>query len=64
MLVLTRRLDEGMTFFNPDGTVLMQIGVVRLERGQVRLGIDAPAEIKVVRDELLPQGRGGTNGQG
>ena len=29
--------------------------VVRLEGGQVRLGIDAPREIAVVRAELVPE---------
>ncbi|WP_407673591.1 carbon storage regulator [Paludisphaera rhizosphaerae] len=31
------------------------ITVVRLEGGQVRLGIEAPREVAVVRAELLPE---------
>jgi carbon storage regulator len=35
------------------------VTVVRLEGGQVRLGIDAPREIAVVRAELLDERRAG-----
>ncbi|MGP0063953.1 MAG: carbon storage regulator [Isosphaeraceae bacterium] len=31
------------------------VTVVRLEGGQVRLGIDAPREVAVVRAELVPE---------
>jgi len=49
MLVLTRKLMEKL-FIGDD----ICITVVRLEGGQVRLGIDAPREVSVVRAELLP----------
>jgi carbon storage regulator len=39
------------------------VTVVRLEGGQVRLGIEAPREIAVVRAELLDQRRGGAEGE-
>jgi carbon storage regulator len=48
MLVLTRKLMEKL-YIGDD----VCITVVRLEGGQVRLGIDAPREIAVVRAELL-----------
>jgi carbon storage regulator len=48
MLVLTRKLMEKL-YIGDDVCVT----VVRLEGGQVRLGIDAPREIAVVRAELL-----------
>ena len=47
MLVLTRKLSE---------TVLIgedvRVTIVRLESGQVRLGIDAPRSVAVLRAEL------------
>jgi carbon storage regulator len=46
MLVLTRKLMEKL-FIGDD----ICITVVRLEGGQVRLGIDAPRDVPVVRAE-------------
>jgi carbon storage regulator len=48
MLVLTRKLMEKL-YIGDDVCVT----VVRLEGGQVRLGIDAPREVAVVRAELV-----------
>ena len=53
MLVLTRKLMEKLYI----GDTIC-VTVVRLEGGQVRLGIEAPREIAVVRAELLGQRRG------
>jgi carbon storage regulator len=50
MLVLTRKLMEKL-FIGDD----ICVTVVRLESGQVRLGIDAPREVAVVRAELVPE---------
>jgi len=50
MLVLTRKLMEKL-YIGDDVCVT----VVRLEGGQVRLGIDAPREVAVVRAELIPE---------
>ena len=50
MLVLTRRLMEKL-FIGDD----ICVTVVRLEGGQVRLGIDAPRDVAVVRAELVPE---------
>ena len=50
MLVLTRKLMEKL-FIGDD----ICVTIVRLEGGQVRLGIDAPREVKVVRAELVPE---------
>ena len=54
MLVLTRKLMEKL-FIGDD----ICVTVVRLEGGQVRLGIDAPREVSVVRAELVPERQGG-----
>ena len=55
MLVLTRKLMEKLYIGDN-----ICVTVVRVEGGQVRLGIDAPREISVIRAELLagriPQG--------
>ena len=48
MLVLTRKLLEKL-YIGDD----ICVTVVRLEGGQVRLGIDAPREVPVVRAELV-----------
>jgi carbon storage regulator len=48
MLVLTRKLMEKL--YIGDNVC---VTVVRLEGGQVRLGIDAPREVAVVRAELI-----------
>jgi carbon storage regulator len=49
MLVLTRKLMEKLYIGDE-----ICVTVVRLEGGQVRLGIDAPRHIPVVRAELAP----------
>ena len=49
MLVLTRKLMEKL-FIGDD----ICVTVVRVEGGQVRLGIDAPRDVTVVRAELVP----------
>jgi carbon storage regulator len=49
MLVLTRKLMEKL-FIGDD----ICVTVVRVEGGQVRLGIDAPRDVSIVRAELVP----------
>jgi carbon storage regulator len=48
MLVLSRRRSEQIVI---DGSI--RITVVKLERGTVRLGIEAPADVRIVRQELI-----------
>ena len=50
MLVLTRRLME--KFYIGDDVC---VTVVRVAGGQVRLGIDAPRSVPVIRGELRPK---------
>jgi carbon storage regulator len=50
MLVLTRKLMEKL-FIGDD----ICVTVVRLDGAQVRLGIEAPREVSVVRAELVPE---------
>jgi carbon storage regulator len=48
MLVLSRKRSERIVI--GDG---IRITIVKLERGSVRLGIEAPPEVRVIREELL-----------
>ncbi len=50
MLVLSRRVNE--TIVLPG--LRITVRVVRLRGGVVRLGIEAPAEVHIVRGELIP----------
>jgi len=53
MLVLTRKLMEKL-YIGDD----ICVTVVRLDGGQVRLGIEAPRDVSVVRAELVPERSG------
>ena len=53
MLVLTRKLMEKL-FIGED----ICVTVVRLDGGQVRLGIEAPRDVAVIRAELVPERSG------
>ena len=48
MLVLARKLDESIVV--NDNII---IKVISVEKGVVKLGIDAPREISIIRNELL-----------
>jgi carbon storage regulator len=49
MLVLSRKLNEKIVI---DGNIV--ITVVKVDRNTVRLGIQAPEDITVLRSELVP----------
>ena len=48
MLILTRKVDQGIII---QGNIV--VTVLRVERDRVKLGISAPEEITVLREELL-----------
>jgi carbon storage regulator len=48
MLVLTRKLNERIVVDNH-----IVIEVLSIQGGRVRLGITAPPDVSIVRDELL-----------
>ena len=48
MLILTRRMDESI--FISDN---ISITVLQINGGQVRIGIEAPKEIPIHREEVL-----------
>lgn len=49
MLVLSRKLNEKIVI---DGGIV--ITVVKVDRNQVRLGIEAPGDVSVFREEIAP----------
>lgn len=51
MLTLSRREDESLVLQTSDGPVVVLINQIR--GSQVRVSIDAPQTIKILRDELL-----------
>ena len=55
MLVLSRKLGEKIVI---DGNIV--VTVVKVDRNQVRLGIEAPRDVAVYREEIAPVGRIGS----
>lgn len=51
MLVLSRKPLQSI-MIGPD----IKITVVKVERNQVRIGIEAPRELTILRDELVDAG--------
>ena len=54
MLILTRKTGEAVRIGN------VRIVINRVGRGAVRIGIDAPREVPIVREELDEDSGGGT----
>ena len=52
MLVLSRKLNEKIII---NGDIV--VTVVKIDRNQVRIGIEAPGHIPVYREEILPIAR-------
>ena len=52
MLVLSRKLGEKIVIQNGDDTVV--VTVVKIDRNQIRLGIEAPMDVRVYREEIAP----------
>jgi carbon storage regulator len=48
MLVLSRKLNEKIVI---DGNIVLT--VVKIDRNQIRLGIEAPAHVRVFREEIV-----------
>jgi carbon storage regulator CsrA len=54
MLVLKRKPNESVRVVGPDGRAV-EITVVSVDgRDAVRLGFEAPPDVRIVRSELLP----------
>jgi carbon storage regulator len=54
MLVLTRRLDESIRIGND-----IKITVLKLDKGQVKLGIEAPKDVTINREEVYKEDQEG-----
>jgi carbon storage regulator len=52
MLVLSRKLNEKIVI---DGNIV--VTVVKIDRNQIRLGIEAPGHIPVYREEIVGTAR-------
>jgi carbon storage regulator len=52
MLVLSRKLNEKIII---NGDIV--VTVVKIDRNQVRIGIEAPGHIPVYREEIVPFAR-------
>ena len=53
-LILSRRKNEGVVIQTPYGPV--RVFVTEISWRRVKLGFEAPAEIRIMREELLEQG--------
>ncbi len=49
MLVLSRKLGEKIVI---NGNIV--VTVVKIDRNQIRIGIEAPSDVPVYREEILP----------
>ncbi len=49
MLVLSRKLGEKIVIGND-----IVVTIVKIDRNQVRIGIEAPSEVSVYREEICP----------
>jgi carbon storage regulator len=50
MLVLSRKLGEKIVIGEN-----IRITVVKIDRNQIRIGIEAPGEVPVYREEIAPE---------
>lgn len=48
MLILSRKLDESILIGDS-----ITLKVISIDKGSVKLGIDAPANVRVLRSELI-----------
>lgn len=53
MLVISRKLQKGFTVFDPDGVPVLEVTIVDVRGDKTRLGIDAPKEFRILRNELI-----------
>ncbi len=51
MLVLTRKLNESIVIISTNGE-LVTVGISRVDNERVKLGIEAPQNVKIFRKEV------------
>ncbi len=56
MLVLSRKVEEQIVLLLEEHTI--RIRVVSVDGGRVRLGVEAGADVKILREELLRESVG------
>jgi carbon storage regulator len=56
MLILTRKMNQSIVI--GDGANKVTITVLGVQGGQVRLGVDAPREVSVHREEIYDRIKG------
>jgi carbon storage regulator CsrA len=61
MLSLSRREEETLHFHTSDGLIAVTVRVIK--GGQVKLAIDAPASVSIVRAEIDEQVQDGLSSQ-
>ena len=59
MLCLTRTLGEKIVIGEGENAIVVE--VVAIQYGRIRLGITAPKEIPIMREEVLRKLQGGTD---
>jgi carbon storage regulator len=59
MLILTRRVSESIIIATPAGEHI-EVTVLGVKGNQVRVGTEAPAEVTVLREELVDRSQTGT----
>lgn len=52
MLILTRKINESIIITDSNDDILAQITVTKIDKNQVKLGIDTPVCNKIYRSEL------------
>lgn len=57
MLVLSRRRDEKVLIKVPGMEGEIEITIVQIDQSRVRLGFMAPAEVTILRSELMEKDR-------
>lgn len=50
MLLLTRNTNQSVLIHTLDG--IIEVTVVQIKNGQVKLGIEAPSEVLIMREEI------------
>lgn len=51
MLILTRRIGEVLNIYTPDGKA-MKVIMLATKGRQIRIGIEAPKDVQIVRAEI------------
>lgn len=54
MLILERKLNEIITIETPSGEVI-DIHLMETHRGKAKIGVDAPHDYLILRDELIDE---------